>query len=76
MPIPHRLNGPSIIMCFFIANHVIESKSDIKEGTEEEINQLVGEAYMLRAYVHFLIGKSLLDSPILRRELWIPNRYR
>ena len=39
----------------FIANHVIESKSDIKEGTEEEINQLVGEAYMLRAYVHFLL---------------------
>ena len=34
---------------------VIESKSDIKEGTEEEINQLVGEAYMLRAYVHFLL---------------------
>ena len=33
----------------FIANHVIESRSDIKEGTEEEINQLVGEAYMLRA---------------------------
>ena len=26
----------------FIANHVIESRSDIKEGTEEEINQLVG----------------------------------
>ena len=39
----------------FIANHVIESRSDIKEGTEEEINQLVGEAYMLRAYVHFLL---------------------
>lgn len=29
--------------------------SFIKEGTEEEINQLVGEAYMLRAYVHFLL---------------------
>lgn len=39
----------------FIANHVIESRSDIKEGTEEEVNQLVGEAYMLRAYVHFLL---------------------
>lgn len=39
----------------FIANHVIESRSDIKEGTEEDVNQLVGEAYMLRAYVHFLL---------------------
>lgn len=39
----------------FIANHVIESKAEIKEGTEAEINQLVGEAYMLRAYMHFML---------------------
>lgn len=39
----------------FIANHVIENKNEISEGTEEEINQLVGEAYMLRAYMHFLL---------------------
>lgn len=51
----------------FIANHVIESRSDIKEGTEEEINQLVGEAYMLRAYVHFLLV-NLYGQPILRRS--------
>lgn len=39
----------------FIANHVIESRSDIKDGSGKDINQLVGEAYMLRAYVHFLL---------------------
>lgn len=39
----------------FIANHVIESRNDIVEGTETEISQLVGEAYMLRAYMHFLL---------------------
>lgn len=37
----------------FIANHVIESKGDITEGTPDEVNQLVGEAYLLRAYMHF-----------------------
>lgn len=37
----------------FIANHVIESKGDIIEGTPAEVDQLVGEAYLLRAYMHF-----------------------
>lgn len=37
----------------FIANHVIESKGDIIEGTSAEVDQLVGEAYLLRAYMHF-----------------------
>lgn len=37
----------------FIVNHVIESKGDIIEGTSAEVDQLVGEAYLLRAYMHF-----------------------
>lgn len=37
----------------FIANHVIESKGDIIEGTSAGVDQLVGEAYLLRAYMHF-----------------------
>ena len=53
----------------FIANHVIESRSDIKEGTEEEINQLVGEAYMLRAYVHFLLV-NLYGQPYTQPKNW------
>lgn len=39
----------------FIANHIIENRGEITEGTEQDINQLVGEAYMLRAYMHFLL---------------------
>lgn len=39
----------------FIATHIIESKGDIKEGSKEEIDQLAGEAYLLRAYVHFML---------------------
>lgn len=39
----------------FIANYVIESKDMIEEGTVDEVNQMVGESYMLRAYMHFLL---------------------
>lgn len=39
----------------FIANYTIESKDNIEEGTIEEVNQMVGESYMLRAYMHFLL---------------------
>lgn len=39
----------------FIANHIIENRDGITEGTEQDTNQLVGEAYMLRAYMHFLL---------------------
>ena len=39
----------------FIANHIIENEGGINEGTAEEIRQLVGEAYLMRAYMHFLL---------------------
>lgn len=37
----------------FIANYVIESEKMITDGSSAEIRQMVGEAYMLRAYMHF-----------------------
>lgn len=40
----------------FIANYVIESESKMTEGTTADIRQLVGEAYMLRAYMHFVLA--------------------
>lgn len=40
----------------FIANYVIESEKMITDGSLSEIRQLVGEAYMLRAYMHFLLA--------------------
>ena len=39
----------------FIANYVIESEDIIEDGTVEEVRQMVGEAYMLRAYMHFVL---------------------
>ncbi len=39
----------------FIANYVIESEQMIENGSIEEIRQMVGEAYMLRAYMHFVL---------------------
>lgn len=40
----------------FIANYVIESERMIEGGTSDEIRQMVGEAYMLRAYMHFILA--------------------
>ena len=39
----------------FIANTVIENEKSITNGTEAEINQIVGEAFMMRAYNHFIL---------------------
>ena len=39
----------------YIANYIIEHKSEITKATKQEIEQLVGECYMMRAYMHFLL---------------------
>ena len=39
----------------YIANYIIQNQKKIKETTAQEISQLVGEAYMMRAYCHFLL---------------------
>lgn len=39
----------------YIANYIIEHQDEITDATTDEINQLVGEAYMMRAYCHFLL---------------------
>lgn len=54
-PATMQFNWSNYYNMLFIANHVIESRSGITEGTPEEVDQLVGEAYLLRAYVHFLL---------------------
>ena len=40
----------------YIANYIIEHQASITEATTDEINQMVGEAYMMRAYCHFLLA--------------------
>ncbi len=39
----------------YISNYLIEHKDGITEATKAEIDQLVGESYMMRAYCHFLL---------------------
>ena len=39
----------------YIANYILENRNDITNGSADEISQLVGEAYMMRAYSHFLL---------------------
>lgn len=39
----------------YIANYVIENRDEISNASRDEVNQLVGESYMLRAYCHFLL---------------------
>lgn len=49
----------------FTANYTIEQWNSITEGSEEDINQLVGECYLLRAYMHFLLV-NLYGQPYTR----------
>lgn len=39
----------------YTANYIISHRNNITQASKEEINQLVGEAYMMRAYCHFLL---------------------
>jgi len=48
-------NWRNYYQVIYEANHTIENKSNITGGTTAEVNQLVGESYMLRAYMHFLL---------------------
>ena len=38
-----------------IANYLIEHRGEIENAKTSEVNQLVGEAYMMRAYCHFIL---------------------
>ena len=42
----------------YIANQIIENQNKIKEGSKDGVNQLVGEAYMMRAYMHFILANQ------------------
>lgn len=39
----------------FNTNYTIEQHNAITEGSEEDVNQLIGECYLMRAYMHFLL---------------------
>ena len=42
--------------CIYIANTIIENKNKITNISTTDRNQLVGEAYMMRAYCYFLLA--------------------
>lgn len=54
-------NWRSFYQVSYIANTVIENQSSITEASEAEVGQLAGEAYMLRAYMHFLLVNLYAD---------------
>lgn len=39
----------------YYANAIIDKIDEMTEGSQEDINQLVGEAYLMRAYMHFIL---------------------
>lgn len=39
----------------YIANYIIEHQKEISNASADEVEQLVGEAWMMRAYCHFLL---------------------
>ncbi|WP_455586011.1 RagB/SusD family nutrient uptake outer membrane protein [Bacteroides sp.] len=49
----------------FLANYTIEQQGAITEGSEEDIHQLIGECYLMRAYMHFLLV-NLYGQPYSR----------
>lgn len=50
----------------FTANYTIEQSASINEGSQQDIDQLIGECYMLRAYMHFLLV-NLYGQPYTRQ---------
>ncbi|WP_343747018.1 RagB/SusD family nutrient uptake outer membrane protein [Chitinophaga sp.] len=46
----------------FYANHLIDAVGGATEGTQAQINQLAGEAYLIRAYAHFNLA-NLFGKP-------------
>lgn len=48
-------NWKQYYQALFYANYIIENKENITQGTNEEVNQLIGESYMMRAYLHFTL---------------------
>lgn len=51
----------------YIANNIIINQKEITQGTTDDINQLVGEAYLMRAYMHFILA-NLYAQPYTKTD--------
>lgn len=45
----------------FYANHIVKDRATIIDGTTDQVNQLVGEAFLLRAYMYFNLVNLYAD---------------
>ena len=52
-PATHEFGWSNYYSTIYYANAILANKEDIENGSTEEINQIIGEAYLLRAYTHF-----------------------
>lgn len=55
-------NWAGYYQVLFYSNFIIEHGNEITEGHDSEVNQLVGEAYLMRAYMHFVLA-NLFGQP-------------
>lgn len=55
-------NWAGYYQVLFYSNFIIEHQDDITEGHDSEVKQLVGEAYLMRAYMHFVLA-NLFGQP-------------
>ncbi|HJG12678.1 MAG TPA: RagB/SusD family nutrient uptake outer membrane protein [Bacteroides xylanisolvens] len=54
-PSTRQFGWASYYTNIYYANAIIDKKDEITEGNQQDINQLAGEAYMMRAYMHFIL---------------------
>lgn len=54
-PITASFAWDKYYQAIFIANEIINNRNKIEYTKKEEVDQLIGEAYLLRAYMHFLL---------------------
>lgn len=54
-PSTRQFGWASYYTNIYYANAIIDKKDEITEGEQQDINQLAGEAYMMRAYMHFIL---------------------
>lgn len=54
-PLTAQFSYQDYYQAIFLANHIINEGSKATEGTADQINQLLGEAYLLRAYTYFTL---------------------
>ncbi len=57
-----QLNYRACYKVIFYANEVIKNKNEITDFESEQLNQLVAEAHLLRAYMYFYLVNDFADQ--------------